>query len=87
MAYISTASLAAPLSEQWGRILMHLSRKYFASKGQKITKGSALAFLNQREYALRREDEVELRRLKDWIFKQQQTELAQRRKLAKANSS
>jgi len=82
MAYLSTASLAAPLSEQWTRIYMHVARKYFASKGHKITKGSALGFL--KEYTLRPEDERELIHLKGWIFKQQQTELAQRRKLAKS---
>jgi len=80
MTYISTASGAAPLNEQWYRIYCHLTRNYLKSKGWKKFDGS-MKFLDDHK-TLSRYDQRELSSLKQWIFKQQQKVLKERRKQA-----
>jgi len=84
MAYFQTASLAAPLSDEGCRIYFHLTRKYLKSKGWKKFEGS-MKFLDQHK-TLSEHDERGLKRLKNWIFAQQQKELAERRKTARKNA-
>jgi len=78
MVYLQTASLAAPLNEQACRIYFYLFRKYLKKKGWKSFKGST-AFLDDYK-TLSDYDKRELAKLKDWIYKQQQKDLAERRK-------
>jgi len=80
MVYLNTASLAAPLSEQWCRIYFYLTREYLKSKGWKKLEGS-MKFLDEYK-SLSSHDQRELKSLKDWIFKQQKKILAERRKRA-----
>ncbi|MEM2922480.1 MAG: hypothetical protein QXF26_09225 [Candidatus Bathyarchaeia archaeon] len=80
MAYLNTASLAAPLSEEWGRIYFYLTREYLESRGWKKFEGS-MKFLDEYK-SLSIHDQREMKSLKDWIFKQQQKILAERRKHA-----
>jgi len=79
-AYLSTASLVAPLSEEWIRIYMYVTRNYMKSKGLKID--GAMAFLNEYK-TLRPDDEREMKRLKEWIFDTQKKDLAEKEKQAK----
>jgi hypothetical protein len=80
MAYLSSASLSAPLSDQWCRIYFYLARKYLRGKGWKNFK--AMKFLDEHK-TLREGDERELRRLKSWIYEQQMGDLAERRRTEK----
>ena len=81
MAYLSSASLVAPLDREHTRIYLHLARKYLKSKGWKKFKGG-MAFLESYRSLSDYEKHL-LQRLKDWIWKQQQKDLAERRKRAK----
>jgi len=81
MAYLNTASGAAPFNDQACRIYFYLFRKYLKSKGWKKFKGD-MAFLDQHK-TLSEYDERELRKLKDWIFKEQQKDMTERLKRAK----
>ena len=82
MAYLMSASGAAPLSPEYSRIYLHLARKYFIRKhGAKAIKGG-LSFLNQYR-SLSDFEKRELQKLKDWIWKQQQKDLKERMKVAK----
>jgi hypothetical protein len=78
VAYLSSASLAFPLSEEWIRIYLYLARNYFKAKGWKKFDGS-MSFLNEYK-SLREDDKRELQRLKDWIFEQQKKDLAERQR-------
>ena len=81
MAYLNTASLAAPLSDQLCRIYFHLTRKYLKGKGWKKFDGS-MSLLDQHK-TLSEYDRRELNKLKDQIFRDQQKILRERRKQAK----
>lgn len=76
MAYLQTASLAAPLNDQACQIYFYLMRSYLKGKGRKKFDGS-MDFLNQHQL-LSEYDERELRRLKGWIFEQQKKALRER---------
>lgn len=80
MAYLSSASLSAPLSEEGGRIYFYLARKYLRGKGWKSFE--AMKFLDEHK-TLREGDERELRRLKSWIYERQMKDLAERRRAEK----
>ena len=82
MAYLSSASLSAPLSDQWCRIYFYLTRKYLRGKGWKNF--DAVKFLDEHK-TLREDDERELRRLKNWIYEQQMRDLAERRRTEKTS--
>jgi len=84
MAYLNTASSAAPLSEQWARIYFYVSRKYVLGKFKKIPDG--MEFLDECK-TLGPDDMCELNQLKDWIFKKQQAELEKARKALRAKST
>lgn len=80
MAYLSTASQAAPITEQYARIYFYTARNYLRTKGYKNKKfGKGIEFLDENK-SLRPDDQRELRRLKDWIFRQQQKVLCERKK-------
>jgi hypothetical protein len=81
MAYLNTASSAAPMSEQWNRIYFYLTRKYLKNKGWKKFEGG-MDFLDQHK-TLSEYDERELKHLKEWIFRDQQKVLKEREKQAK----
>jgi len=81
MACLNTASTGGPMSEEWCRIYFYLTRKYLLKKGWKKFKGG-MEFLDGYK-TLRPEDERELKRLKEWIFGEQEKELAERRRAAK----
>ena len=81
VAYLSSASLANPPSEQWTRIYMYVTRNYLKSKGWKKFEGG-MEFLNEYK-TLRPEDERELKRLREWIFEEQRKDLAERERAAK----
>ena len=81
MAYLSSASLAMPLSEQWTRIFMYVTRNYFRSKGWKKFDGG-MKFLEDAK-TLREDDKRELEHLRNWVFEHQQKDLAERRKQVK----
>jgi hypothetical protein len=80
MAYLNTASLAAPLSDQLCRIYFYLTRNYLKGKGWKKFDGS-MSFLGQHR-TLSEYDRRELNKLKNQIFKDQQKVLKERRKEA-----
>ena len=80
-AYLSSASLANPPSEQWTRIYMYVTRNYLKSKGWKKFKGG-MEFLDDYK-TLRSDDERELKRLREWIFEEQRKDLAERQKQEK----
>ena len=82
MAYLQTASLAAPLNDQACRIYFYLTRNYLKGKGWKKFEGD-MNFLDQHK-TLSEYDERELKHLKGWIFEQQQKVLEERGKQAKA---
>jgi len=81
VAYLSSASLANPPSDQWTRIYMWATRNYLKSKGWKKFKGG-MGFLDEYK-TLRPEDERELKRLREWVFEEQQKDLAERGRVAK----
>jgi len=81
IAYLSSASLAGPPSEEWIRIYLYMTRNYLKSKGWKKFDGS-MKFLDEYK-TLREDDKRELKRLREWIFEQQKKDLAERRKTAK----
>jgi len=81
VAYLSSASLANPPSEQWTRIYMYVARSYLKSKGWKKF-SSGMEFLDEYK-TLRPEDKRELKRLKEWIFEEQRKDLAERERAAK----
>ena len=81
VAYLSSASLAGPLSEEWTRIYLYVTRNYLKSKGWKKFDGST-KFLDESK-TLRESDKPELKRLREWIFERQQKDLAERRKQVK----
>ncbi len=81
MAYLNTISMAAPMSEQWCRIYFHLTYKYLKKKGWKKFEGT-MGFLTKHR-TLNEHDKRELEKLKAWIFKEQQKDLAERRKRAR----
>ena len=62
MAYLNTASSAAPLSEQWARIYFYVSRRYVLAKFKKIPEG--MEFLDECR-SLEPDDMRELKGLKD----------------------
>ena len=80
VAYLSSASLAGPPSEEWVRIYMYMTRNYLKSKGWKFD--GSTKFLDEYK-TLREDDKRELKQLRDWIFERQQKDLAERRKQAK----
>lgn len=80
LAYLYGASLSMPLNEQWCRIYCHLTRNYLKSKDWKKSDWS-MKFLDDHK-TLSRYDQRELSSLKQWIFKQQQKVLKERRKQA-----
>lgn len=81
MAHLMSASALGPLDAEHTRIYLYLARKYLKSKGWKNFKGS-MAFLN--EYKSLSENEKRLlQKLKDHIWKEQQKDLAERRKRAR----
>ena len=80
-AYLSSASLAGPLSEEWTRIYLYVTRGYLKSKGWKKFDGS-MKFLDESK-TLREDEQRELKRLRDRIFERQQKDLVERRKQAK----
>jgi len=73
--------LAQPISEEWVRIYMHVTRNYLKSKGWKKFDGG-MKFLDEYK-TLREDDKRELKRLREWIFERQQKDLAERQKQAK----
>jgi hypothetical protein len=81
MTYLSTASMAAPLNNQYYRIYFYLTQKYLKSKGWK-KHDKNMKFLKEHK-TLSEYDKRELNRLKIWIFKKQKKELAERRKQSK----
>jgi len=60
MIYLHTASLAQPMSPMWGRIYMHLFKKFYPEKSD---------FIPEYEATLQDQDKVELHRLKQWLYK------------------
>lgn len=82
LIYLNTASMAAPMTDQWTRIYFHLAYNYLKGKG-KIPEDAE--FMTQHK-TLSDYDARELRRLKDWIFRQQQKDLAERRKMRQAHA-
>jgi len=81
MAHLMSASALAPLDTEHARIYLYLARKYLKSKGWKSLKGS-LAFLNKNKSLSENEKRL-LQKLKDNIWKDQQRDLAERRKRAR----
>jgi hypothetical protein len=81
MAYIMSASGAGPLDGYHTRIYLHLFRKYLKSKGWKKFEGS-MSFLNEHKSLSDYEKRL-LQGLKDWIWKRQQKDLAERKRHAK----
>jgi hypothetical protein len=81
LAYLSSSSLTAPLDGEHTRIYLYLSRKYLKSKGWKKFDGS-MAFLKEHKLLSDYEKRL-LQKLKDWIWKQQQKDLAERKRRAK----
>ena len=81
MAHLMSASAIGPLDTEHTRIYLYLARKYLKSKGWKRFKGS-MAFLNNYKSLSENEKRL-LQRLKDNIWKEQQRELAERRKRAR----
>jgi hypothetical protein len=75
MVYLSTASMANPMSEEWSRIYFHLFYNYL--KRKKIPINADMRFLSENK-TLRNSDRRELERLKKWIFEQQQKDLKER---------
>jgi hypothetical protein len=86
MAYLHTASLATPLSDDMARIYFHLFRKYLTKKGWRKFKGTGLAFLDQYK-RLEPNEERELKKLKDWIYQTQQRDLEERRRQLKSQTA
>lgn len=62
--YISTVSLAYPLSPMWQRIYFHLFKKFYPEKSD---------FIPDYEAILDIQSEPELKRLKRWLWKQSKT--------------
>lgn len=61
MVYVSTASLCQPLSRMWFNIYSYLFSKFYPEQAKEI--GFNLTLTTQ--------EERELKRLKEWIFRQQ----------------
>ena len=61
MVYLSSASLCQPLSQMWLNIYFHLFSKYYPEQAKEIG-------IN---HNLNTQEERELNRLKEWIFRQQ----------------
>ena len=81
VSYLSSASLVGPLSEEGMRIYFYVLRNYLKSKGWKKFEGS-MNFLDEYK-TLREDDQRELKRLRDWIFKEQKKDLVERQRQAK----
>jgi len=64
LIYISTVSLAMPLSSMWQRIYSYLFKKFYPDKSD---------FIPAYEARLDIQSEPELRRLKSWLWKQSKT--------------
>jgi len=64
LIYISTVSLAMPLSSMWQRIYGYLFKKYYPEKSD---------FIPDYEARLDIQSKPELRRLKSWLWKQSKT--------------
>lgn len=75
LAYVMTASLAAPLPESLYRIYMHLFRAKFPEQAKNLNLDG--------EGELRDLDRAELDKLKAWIFKQREKREKKRIKGAK----
>ena len=64
MIYLSTASLATPLSPMWQRIYYYLFKKFYPEKSD---------FIRDHEAKLDIQSEPELKHLKRWLFKTSKT--------------
>jgi hypothetical protein len=63
-AYLSTASLTAPMDDDWSRIYLYVAGKtYNRWHGNKMPQDIAVDSLDKDQM-------VELRRLKDWLYHQ-----------------
>jgi hypothetical protein len=78
-AYLYTASLTAPMSEDWTKIYLHVAGKTYAraNRGREVPEDIKVESLNEEQMA-------DLNRLKEWIYNQrtrarQERERAERR--------
>ena len=62
MVYLSTASLCQPLSRMWLNIYFHLFSQFYPEQTKEI---------GITQHSLTTQEERELNRLKEWIFRQQ----------------
>lgn len=79
LIYLHTASLARPFNEEWGRIYMHLFKKY---AWDKVKDNPAFSFLEGIE--LDEREKSLLADLKRWIKRTQRKHLQEKRNAGKA---
>ena len=78
LAYLMTASYAAPLSHDWQAIYLHLASKYAKSQGLQLPED--LQDIMERYRELEPHQEEELSRLKSWIQRQKDKHYRERRR-------